>query len=941
MMKMLALFGLMLTSVGLIGHAQNDVNGIIAFPESGSTHTVLRDGESYVEFDFAGWGPKWEWLGISGKVRTEGAKTLATCTTTVKATGAELSLDAGIFQSTSDTLTYDLELKTSKDTALTYFITGVNFNHKLFDEGEVLVTFADGSSTTVDMPLARKGLGDQVKQFVLVDHAGDKTTVTFNPPLDVSSDGQARIILAKELNAATPVRATMTVKLPGPVTYYAGSDDVPQDPGFDKWYTFKPSNDYAKPSETGMQDWMEKPAGKHGRILRKGGDLIYNGKPIKLWGLNNCYSTCAPEKEMADNRAAFYEKHGVNAVRLHKYADGSGWAGIQSEESFVAFEPEGLERMDYYVAQLKKHGIYTKLSSTFGVKLGPKEREVVPYMDEFGQLKGGKGRVSTGHGSVFLSRELQDLQIQQIVNILKHENPHTGLTYAEDPTIAVVELFNEDSALFFGTMGCLQKIPTLRKRASEQFFEWLKKRYGTKDALVEAWGESALKSFDYEKLTDESWEEGRIIPAGNPWYYDPDQLEGSQASRKRRLLDTMLFLYDIQNDFYARYVKAIHDAGYKGEILGSNWQAGRAFSHYYNLHSDYLVGLIDRHNYFGGGGGSKIDNATMLRVPGSGMLSAGMQQVTDRPFMLSEWIHVTPSEWGVEGPAIIGAYGMGLQGWDVSYMFQNRDQGGFSPKIGERWDVAAPQVMGVFPAVARQVLRGDVKEADVLAPRYVHMPSLDEGKLGFDDKVTQEHDVKTFDSVKVPALALAVARCVVDFTDSFCETPTFDLAEHVKDDVYASTTGQLRWKAGTSKLDGSFTMDTPATKAVVGFAEGQTCVLGNVTIKPQGRFGAVYVTAREPNKDIASSGNLLVVAVARARNTGMKVLQDSRILQRGDAPVVMEPVKAEITIRREGNPVVHVLDHDGCRTDKTLPVNNGTFTIDGARDQTPYYLVEY
>ena len=47
----------------------------------------------------------------------------------------------------------------------------------------------------------------------------------------------------------------------------------------------------------------------------------------------------------------------------------------------------------------------------------------------------------------------------------------------------------------------------------------------------------------------------------------------------------------------------IRGTGYEGEIVASNWQAGRALSHYYNLHSDYRVGVIDRHNYFGGGGG--------------------------------------------------------------------------------------------------------------------------------------------------------------------------------------------------------------------------------------------------------------------------------------------------------------------------------------------------
>ena len=62
-----------------------------------------------------------------------------------------------------------------------------------------------------------------------------------------------------------------------------------------------------------------------------------------------------------------------------------------------------------------------------------------------------------------------------------------------------------------------------------------------------------------------------------------------------------MFLYELQNEFYARYVQALRTAGYQGEIVSSNWQAGRALSHYYNLHSDALVGTVDRHNYFGGG----------------------------------------------------------------------------------------------------------------------------------------------------------------------------------------------------------------------------------------------------------------------------------------------------------------------------------------------------
>lgn len=311
--------------------------------------------------------------------------------------------------------------------------------------------------------------------------------------------------------------------------------------------------------------------------------------------------------------------------------------------------------------------------------------------------------------------------------------------------------------------------------------------------------------------------------------------------------------------------------------------------------------------------------------------------------MFSEWIHVFPNEMGVEGPAIIGAYGLGLQGWDVSFMFQNGDNGAFSPKIGrDQWDLTAPQVLGVFPAVARHVHRGDVKESEIAAVRNVHLPSLFEGKLSFDDKVVQGYDDKELDSSKVPSRSLAAVRSVVAFTKEYADTPAFDLKPYEKDDRIVSATGQLRWKEAAGKLGGYFTMDTPGTRAVVGFAAGQKCELGGVTIEPQGRFGAIYVTARERDKGIDSSRELLIIAVARARNTGMKFSPaGDRMLAAGAPPILLEPVKARITIRKEGTPRVILLDHDGRTTDRTVPLESGSFTIDGARDKTPYYLLRY
>jgi glycosyl hydrolase family 42 (putative beta-galactosidase) len=707
------------------------------------------------------------------------------------------------------------------------------------------------------------------------------------------------------------------------------------------WYPFHATGDPAA-GEIGMQEWTEKPAGRAGRITRDGDKLTYDGNPIKLWGLNLCFENCLPPKDVADKRAAFYAKYGINSVRLHKFTESS----YQTGDSVVDFNPAAIDRMDYQIAKLKDAGIYVDLSVHFGAMvLGPGDKKYVPYIEELGKFPTRQpSRITLAHSTIFYSPELQEVHIRQMLNLLSHKNRYTELTYAREPAVAFLEIINEQSILFYSSTEPLKRYPTIRKMTAGRFSDWLKKKYGTSAGLTRAWGAKALDSFKGEGFpAGESLEQGTILPIGNPWYWDPANLNGSQSFRRRRLLDTLEFLYSLQCEFYDRYTRAVRDAGYPGEIIGSNWQAGRAFSHLANLYSDWRVGTIDRHNYFGGekrGGG--FDNASMLSRPGSGILSSGLQQAADRPFMLSEWIHVHPNEWGAEGPAIVAAYGLGLQGWDASYLFQNGDRGTFSDLIGrDQWDAVAPQILGLFPAIARQIQRGDVKESQVLAVRNVHVPSLFQGKLSFDDTVKQGHDAKQLDSSKVPAESLAVARDVIAFTGKYVETPVFHLEPYRKDGALVSSTGQLRWKPGSDATSGFFTIDTDATKAVVGFASGQELRLGNVTLRPKSRFCALYVTAHSKTQTVANAEKLLIVAIARARNTGMTFNADeNRVTAKGKSPILLEPVAAEITIENCQGAHVTLLDHDGRRTTRTLPVQNGHFTLDGSHDQTPYYLLE-
>jgi len=904
-----------------------------ALPTSSKYISILSDNEIYLESGFVGWGPNWSWLGFKGTIEENGTESILTNSSTIKATGATISLVSTVKQIDDSVLQFNINLSTSQDTPLTAIVITLTPKKELFDKGYVIAESSNGTQIKKFFPLGVNKFGDSIKSLTYVDNKGNQTKITLAPPS-----------LAKgSIEKNDPVATTMTVTLPGNLTYYTGKDQVPEEAEAMGWYPFISKGSSFKTSAINMEEWLEKPAGKYGRITSNGKKLYYNDKEIKLWGINLTFANSAPKKSLAKKRAAFYASYGINTVRLHKYADGPSWMGIQGPRSFLDFDPQKLDRMDYFIAQLKEHGIYTKLSPVFIVKLGVEDIQYVPYMEEFGTIKktDKRGRLNTKHGSIFLSVEIQELMIKQITNLLKHKTPYTGLAYAEDPAIVTVEMYNEDDALFFGVMVQLEKSPTLRKRGGILFTEWLKNKYGSEEALTQAWGEKALNSFKYEKLVGESWDDNTILPIGNPWYFNPNQLNGSQKYRKQRLLDTIVFLYQLQNNFYDKYKKAIRDTGYEGEIITSNWQAGRGPSHFYNLNSDTKVGMVDRHNYFGGGEANKIKNTSMLKTPGSAILSSGMQQVENRPFMMSEWIHLTPTEWSIEGPTIIGAYGMGLQGWDVSYMFQNTDSGKMDNVFRDKWQIMKPTILGIFPAVSRQVLRGDVKESDLVIPLNVNMEALAEGRLDFDDKTIQQGDVKSFTTDKVPSIALAIGRVAVVFNDKEKATPYFDINKYYDDGFYISSTEQLRWKPGTSEMDGYFTINTDGTKAVVGFAEGETNVLGNVTIASKSRFGAIYVTALGKDEDIASGKKLLITAIARVRLTGMKVYNDTFILNKGKAPFVMEPVKTTISIEKEGTPTVYILDHDGSRTKMTLPVENGTIDIDTGRDKTPYYEIVY
>lgn len=711
-----------------------------------------------------------------------------------------------------------------------------------------------------------------------------------------------------------------------------------------EWWPWRPDDDTG-PSAIDMTGWLDKPAGCHG-FLKIDNDrfLFEDGTPIKFWGTNHGNKGCAPDKETADFRAARYAKYGLNLIRLHKFTWHGNRAGIGHKDDSTKTEPAGQDRLDYYCARLRDKGIYFGWSHIYGHRLRPGDRGKVLAYDEV--VNAGSAHLKgSSIGLVMFADDLQALNIQLTVNMLNHTNPYTHKRYADDPALAFIELQNEDDIFFPTTHQMVMQCPTYKKVFCELFSDWLKRKYGSQEKLVAAWGQRVLNA--YPKFqTDESLDKRNIYPIAHAWYLG----EGVQQEQKnkgtgKRLLDTARFLYETQNRFYSKFAKAIRGTGYQGPIVGSCWQAGSGIPHYYNLYSDALVGIIDRHNYFGGGTGhslkpGRVNNASMLARPGSGLLSTGFQQVANRPFQISEWLSKLPNEWIAEGSPIIAVYGLGLNGWDGSCEFASR--GKFTDKIAmpNVYNIDVPTQIGLYPSLARMVYRGDVTQGKISYAKKVHIPSLLDGRLGFTDTVAQSGDNKIFKG-QTPdeVLALAAGRVVVDFTDKFKAATLPKLTGLVTDKTVISNTGQLKWNYDDK---GYFTVDTPATKAVVGFAAGKTLKLGNVTITPQTDFAVILITAMEKDKTIADSRQILINAVGRAYNTDMKYNDDhTELLEVGQSPILLESIDADITIEKDGTPTIYPLDNDGRKTNTTIPIIDGTFSINGSKYKTIYYLLTY
>jgi hypothetical protein len=190
---------------------------------------------------------------------------------------------------------------------------------------------------------------------------------------------------------------------------------------------------------------LDPPAGKHGFCKVKDGHFYFeDGTRAKFWGTNLCFSACFPPHDQAKiiaERIAFF---GFNAVRLHHMDYFSAPQGIFNDTSNSASNPntklamtlsrEQLDKLDYFIYQLKIHGIYVDINLLVGRHFTAAD----------GVIDASTLGVAAKPASMF-DRTLIDLQKKYAQDLLTHFNPYTKLKYCDEPSIALLEIINETS----------------------------------------------------------------------------------------------------------------------------------------------------------------------------------------------------------------------------------------------------------------------------------------------------------------------------------------------------------------------------------------------------------------------------------------------------------------------------------------------------------------
>ena len=246
-----------------------------------------------------------------------------------------------------------------------------------------------------------------------------------------------------------------------------------------------------------------------------------------------------------------------------------------------------------------------------------------------------------------------------------------------------------------------------------------------------------------------------------------------------------------------------------------------------------------------------------------------------------------------------------------------------------------PNFIGVFPAVSRQIHRGDVLESQVVHIRNISVQSLNQENIGFEEFVDQFGDIKNFESNVFPSNRLAIEKSLVRFTENVL--PTAGLSALLKRDgefVLHSPTNELRWGYSDASSRGIIVINSPLTKAIIGFSPGTTTEFDGLSVTLTKGFHAFYITKIDQAGEVNPNNSYLIATFGSRVNDALRNSSVSHGTQ------LMFRSLAKIKLAREAS--VLSLDTAGIPNEAIKPLKDDltSFELDPSVAHSPYFIIK-
>lgn len=265
------------------------------------------------------------------------------------------------------------------------------------------------------------------------------------------------------------------------------------------------------------------------RLTCQDGHFYVGKERYRAWGVNFCFGANFPTHDDAEQIARRLGQFGVNAVRMHHMDMMTFPGGIWDPKDRQKLSTEALDRLDYFIDQLARHGIRVNInlhvSRSHAKALKLPEADKAPDMDKI--------------VAIYMP-ELIEAQKSYARMLLDHVNPYRKARYGDDAAISWLEITNENSFFMWGSTQTIRDLPGhYAKALQEQYVAYLEKRYGTTAKLRQAWSKGSME-LGRNMLDDASFRLPKVESGG----WNLSCLESAAA--KARPLDPSGLRVDIE-----------------------------------------------------------------------------------------------------------------------------------------------------------------------------------------------------------------------------------------------------------------------------------------------------------------------------------------------------------------------------------------------------------